>query len=492
MASAQSQVTSSTDAARAVSKEEAWELRLQYGIVSRSGGLTDSGPGLTYTGITPNDLALRGWLWFLFDVVGVGLSLEREAFALYDNGVRVTGGGLLRAHIGPTGRLRLGPVRLEALAGYAFHQLPDFGSTTSAPTFMTGSRHAIMLAARALLDLGPVTIEGRFEYPLALATTNAAGASMPMPGFTVGGGVRLALARTGKVVWGAMADASYSTDNAPRNTAYQSLIRAGLALDLQWKDEPIVIRTGTVNVGVKGPDGKPLGRAIVSLETPSGPLSPPLDETGHAILADVLAGHVTAHAKLDGYEPADAEGDLAVLNTLALDLTMQKTPPKVGGLVVMVTDKITRAPLPNVSMKMGDQTYTTDDAGKVVIHDLNPGPVNLAFNADGYQPGSEAASIVAGVDSTVEVGLLSAKKRELATITGLVRSGRGGAPIQANLEIPEAKIKAKANAVGAFTFKVVGGTYTVNISGKGFLSQTKQLIVKDAEQAILNVDLQPK
>ena len=123
---------------------------------------------------------------------------------------------------------------------------------------------------------------------------------------------------------------------------------------------------------------------------------------------------------------------------------------------------------------------------------MKPGPVNLTFNADGYQPGSEAASIVAGVDSTVEVGLLSAKKRELATITGLVRSGRGGAPIQANLEIPEATIKAKANAVGAFTFKVVGGTYTVNISGKGFLSQTKQLIVKDAEQAILNVDLQPK
>lgn len=73
-----------------------------------------------------------------------------------------------------------------------------------------------------------------------------------------------------------------------------------------------------------------------------------------------------------------------------------------------------------------------------------------------------------------------------------MRSGRGGAPIQANLEIPEANIRAKANDKGSFTFKVIGGTYTVNISGKGFLTQSKQLVVKDAEQAILNVDLQPK
>jgi hypothetical protein len=386
----------------------------------------------------------------------------------------------------------LGPVRLEALVGYAFHQLPEFGSTLGTPRFATTSRHAVMLAARALFDLGPVTIEGRFEYPLALATTTAAGLPTTQTGLTAGLGVRVAVARSGTLVWGAMADGSYSTDTAPTGANSQRLIRAGIALDLQWKDEPVALNTGTVLVFVKTDDGTPLPSASVSLETPSGRRSVPLDAAGAATLVDVWAGHVTARATLDGYEPADAEGELSVATQCTLTLTLRKTPPKVGGLVITVADKVTHLPLPNVNVKLGETTYTTDATGTVTVRELKPGPVGLAFAAEGYRPDTEAASVVAGVDSRVDVGLLTAKKRELATITGLVRSGRGGAPIQANLEIPEASIKAKANAAGAFTFKVVGGSYTVTISGKGFLSQTKQLVVKDAEQAILNVDLQPK
>ncbi len=471
--------------------DEAWEARLRYGIVSRSGAVADSGPGLTYNGITPNDLAVRGWLWFLFDVAGVGLSVEREAFALYDNGQRVTGGGLLRAHVGPTGRLRLGPVRLEALAGYAFHQLPDFGNTTQTPSFRTGSRHAVLLAARGLVDIGPVTVEGRFEYPLALATTDATGAKIAMNGLTAGGGVRVAVARTGKLVWGAMADVSYSADSANAGT-YQRLLHAGVALDLQWKDEPTVIHTGAVIVTAVDADNKPLLKANLSVETPSGPLAPSLDDKGQALLADVLEGPIAVRATLDGYDPASAEGVLQAGQELRLNVRLQKTPPKVSGLLVSVTDKVSKAPLANVTVTLQDKTYTTDAAGKVAIKDILAGPVSLALTADGYQPGSEAASVVAGVDSTVDVTLLSAKKRELASITGLVRSGRGGAPVQANLEIPEANIRARANDKGAFAFKVVGGSYTVTISAKGFVTQTKQLTVKDAEQAILNVDLQPK
>ena len=391
VANAQAQVSSQSDSPKSISREEAWQARLQYGIVSRSGALNDSGPGLSYSGITPNDLAVRGWLWLLADVAGLGLAVEREAFALYENGTRVTGGGLIRAHLGPTGRLRLGPVRLEALAGYAFHQLPDFGNTTSTPVFGTTNRHAVMLAARGLFDIGPVTIEGRFEYPLALATISASGISAPQPGFTAGGGVRVAVARTGNLVWGAMADASYSNDTAPAGVAYQSLIRAGLALDLQWKQEPTVIRAGLVRVSVKGSDGKPLPRAIVTLESPSGPLAPPLDETGAALLADVLAGHLTVNAKLDGYDPASAEGDLRAGGEVALAVTLQKTPPKVGGLVISVTDKVTKVTLGNVNVRLLEKTYTTDDDGKVTVRELNPGPVTLTFNADGYQPGSEAA-----------------------------------------------------------------------------------------------------
>ena len=56
----------------------------------------------------------------------------------------------------------------------------------------------------------------------------------------------------------------------------------------------------------------------------------------------------------------------------------------------------------------------------------------------------------------------------------------------------EAGIKAKADARGGFVFRLAGGTYTVTISAKGFVTQTKQVTVKDGDQAIFNVDLQPK
>lgn len=474
------------------SKEEVWQARLQYGIVTRSGAVNDSGPGLTYTGLTPNDFAVRGWLWLLADLAGVGLSVEREAFALYDNGVRITGGGLIRAHVGPTFRYRLGPVRLEALAGYAFHQLPDFGNTATTPVFGAGSRHGLMLAARGLFDIGPVTVEGRFEYPLPLVNRDSFGQPSKMGGLTAGGGVRVALARTGNVIWGAMADASYTTDSAPANAVYQRLIRAGLALDLQWKVEPLIIRTGGITIYVKTEDGRPLGRAMVTLDTPSGLLSPSLDDEGHAMVADVLAGHLSAQARLEGYDPIDQEGDLSAGGELTLTFALHKTPPTVGSLLVSVADKVTKRPLSKVKIRLGEETFTTDDQGKAVLKDLKPGLFTLAFTADGYQPTNEAASVVAGVDSPLEVSMLSAKKRELATITGLVRSARGGSPIQANLEIPEANLRAKANDKGAFNFRVIGGTYTVTISGRGFMTQIKQIVVKDAEQAILNVDLQPK
>src|SRR4051812_8535443 len=85
-----------------------FEARLRYGVWLRSGKQTDAGPSLSYNGLTPNDLALSAWGWFLVDNhVGAFLSLQREGFALYEGDARRTGGALIRFSVGPTGRVNL-------------------------------------------------------------------------------------------------------------------------------------------------------------------------------------------------------------------------------------------------------------------------------------------------------------------------------------------------------------------------------------------------
>jgi hypothetical protein len=123
---------------------------------------------------------------------------------------------------------------------------------------------------------------------------------------------------------------------------------------------------------------------------------------------------------------------------------------------------------------------------------LKPGPVAMSLELSGYQKGEEAASVVAGKTSEVSVVLTPEKKRVPATITGLVRSTKGGAPISADLEVPQMKLKTRADAKGAFSFRLEGGTYTVKISAPGYVTQSKDVTVKDGDQAIFNVDLYPK
>jgi hypothetical protein len=62
---AQNVISNSVPQKRTKSEEQA-QIRARYGVAIRSGGEADSGPGLTYSGVSPNDIALSAWAWFLF------------------------------------------------------------------------------------------------------------------------------------------------------------------------------------------------------------------------------------------------------------------------------------------------------------------------------------------------------------------------------------------------------------------------------------------
>ena len=485
----------SVTGSRTITSPELFQARLHYGVAERTGGQTDSASQtLTYSGLSTNDLALDAWGWLLLDGhLGLFGSLHREAFALYDGGTRVTGGSLLRAAIGPTGRLTLGPVKLDAAVGYAFDQLPVFGSSAS-PAFRATTRHGVLLAARGIVDVGPVSIEAHGEVPISLAAIDLAGGKANSSGFSVGGAIRLQLIRTGGLMWGLLADVSYVSDSTTGTGGLrsdQSMIRGGGAVDVKWQEEAVILVPLFGDVQVRIVDAQ-TGLVMSGAQVEIGTQPLVTDATGIARLSGLLPGAVSAKASAGGYVPAQAEGTIAAGSLLSLEVKLKKEAPKVGNLVIVVSTKELKKPIARATVKVGDATALTDEQGTAKFGDLPPGPIAIAVTADGYNPAEEAGSVVAGKSSEVTVAMVEVKQRIPATITGLVRSTAGGKPVAADLEIPQAKSKTQASASGAFTFRLEGGTYTVNISAPGYLSQTKSVTVRDGDQAIFNVDLHPR
>lgn len=492
---AQTSVTGS--AVRTQWADDQAQVRLRYGVAVRTGNETDSGPGLSYSGVSPNDLALTGWLWFLLgDHLGLTAGVQREAFSLLDRGTTVTSGALMRANVGPTGRVRLGPVRLEAAASYSFQQLPVFGTLTI-PAFSTVQRHGVLLAARGLLNLGPVTIEGRFEYPLAIANVGRAVSSR---GIGAGGGVRVQLFRTGFLKWGLLADAQWhndslaTTDTSTPLAASQSVVRAGLALDLQWKDPKLETdsqgRRGNLKIMVRGEQG-PLSGVPIVVTGGGSQRDVVTGADGSAMLAEVEPGELFAQASLKGYVSRESKVSLGAGEDRVVELMLDQEKPRVGGLSIKVVAFEGAAPLA-ARVELNGKTTATSAAGTLMVEGLAPGPLTVKVAAPGFTPGEEAASVVAGTVSELTVTLVPEKKRVPATLRGQVRSARGGKPVVAQLEIRELKQTIAADEDGSFSVQIPGGKYTVRITAARFVAQTKTVTVRDGDQAIFNVDLAPK
>ncbi|MEW5742805.1 MAG: carboxypeptidase regulatory-like domain-containing protein [Myxococcota bacterium] len=469
---------------------ELFQARLRYAAAIRSGTEQDLGPGLSYSGVTPNDLAFAGWWWgLLWRHLGLTASVQREGFALYDDGgVKVTGGSLLRASAAPTGRYSFGPVTLEAAAGYSFAQLPVFGSIDT-PSLRTVARHAILLAARGLVALGPVTIEGRFEYPITVAMSTPTSTST---GLGAAGALRVNLFRTGPITWGLLAEAAWNQDSGTGEnlTASQSVLRVGGGIDLKWQEEKLVAKYARVSVRVTG-GGAPLANTTVGLSVGGARRELVTDAQGVAQAADVTPGSLVASVEAKGFLPGEQRAEAVAGQDLALTISLEKEPPKVGAIKVMVTSRVDGAPVA-ATVEWGGETRQTDTGGVLTIADLPPGPLALKLSAPGFTPGEEAASVVAGQTSEVKVTLVPEKKRLPATLNGHIRNVRGGKPIAATLEIKELKQTLTADAEGKFSVEIPGGKYTVKISAPKFITQTKQVTVRDGDQAIFNVELFPK
>ena len=163
-----------------------------------------------------------------------------------------------------------------------------------------------------------------------------------------------------------------------------------------------------------------------------------------------------------------------------------------GGVRLIVRDRKTRALLAGADAEVGGRALRTDAAGRAVLGGLRPGPVLVEVRLGDYLPAREAVTVVGSKTTELVLDLVAHRDRVPATITGIVRSTRGGARLRAQLEVPELALKTQAAPDGTFSFQALAGKYSVVITAKGHAPQTKTLEVADGDQAIFNVDLHPK
>ncbi|HZI11971.1 MAG TPA: carboxypeptidase regulatory-like domain-containing protein [Myxococcus sp.] len=491
---------------RAEDGAERASLRLRYGVSLRDGQQADVGPGLTYEGLTPNDLAVVGTAWPL-RWLGGWVGLQREAFDLKEGTQRITGGSLVRASLGPRVRASLGPVWGEAGLGYGYAQLPLFGGS-EAPELLRGVRHAALLSGRLLvsLPLWGLKVEARGELPAALAVRDAAGTGGRATGFAAGGAVLVPLVGASRWAGTLVLDFQHVQDTVTLEDGTRSeqrLRRVGAALEFAWREaspsrsgggfvtsEPV----GALSLRVLDAEtGAPLPGARVVLEA-GGEAREPREADAQGLVEEeaLPVGEVSVKVSAEGYAPVEERATVAEDGRAALEVRARRLPPAPGGLRVKVVNAQTGAPLPGVRVAVGPAQVRTDVAGEVRVKDLPPGPVAVVVSAPGFRAAEEAAVVVSGQESEVAVPLAAERKGEPATLNGYVRSTRGGQPLSATLVIPQAKVRKRTDATGAFSFRVKPGTYRVTISARGHLPQTKVIKLRDGEQAIFNVDLFPR
>jgi hypothetical protein len=480
-------------------------LRLRFGVSLREGQQVDPGPGLTYSGVTPNDLAVGGVFYGLGrEWLGAQASLQREAFTLFRESDRVSEGSLLRLSLGVAARRRLGPVWGELSAGYGFAQLPLFAaSDTLSPVFQRGGRHAAFLGGRLHFPIfSRVRGEVRGEFPLALAAQDAEGGGASSSGFSAGAALIIPLKRVARWQGSLVLDYQFlrdrlTADSGPRSE--QTLQRMGAALELSWHDAELPTQLATGAPGalalqvLDAETGAPLAGAQVRLVVKGeARVARAADAQGQVVEPELTPGEVVAQVTAEGYEPAEGRVTVVSGGRATLEVRSRKLPPAVGSLKVVVLDKRNNQPLADVPVVVGSESLRTDAAGQVRVGELAPGPVLVKVSAPEFQAVEEAAIIVSGQEAELAVPLAPAKRVGFATISGQVRSTRQGLPLVATLVIPTAKVRARANAEGSFSLKLKPGTYRIIISAKGHLTQTKSVTVRDGEQAIFNVDLFPR
>jgi hypothetical protein len=219
---------------------EVGAVRFRYGVARHQALFLDAGVARPADGLAADDVSLSA-LIFGEGPLGASFLVGREliTFAVGD-----AGGGfhqsLARLRVGPSGRLIMGPVVLDATFAYELAQLPLWSGEVGPP--QVGWHHAVVVSPRVRVVLPwELRLELSAELPLSLWAGSSGGEPMERQAAGLGIALGRQLGRMDRLTYGLLLDFHAATSDASRgvgDAAYLRTARVGLVAELAWDAAP--------------------------------------------------------------------------------------------------------------------------------------------------------------------------------------------------------------------------------------------------------------
>jgi len=383
----------------------------------------------------------------------------------------------LEGQVGPHFASRSG----VSAAGTAL-QRSFLGPTVGAVATLSPSRVFGLQAWVRLIPVGAGLQSDRASFLAGAVGVQAALGALRL------GAVQLGLSAT---VEGALSTGSFEVRKVSGTTdtitVNQGALRFGIGLSVLQFIPPLDVPKPSgpqALVGrVEDAQGQPVANAKVQLDARDLATS---DARGEFSFASVPDGPHQLTAELEGLTPGASEVTAPVREVVVLRLGPATGP---GTLVGRVSSNELPCAGATVTAVEAKVSAKSDAEGRYTLAKVGPGPVTVKVTAPEYKDLEEVVQVQPGVSATVDFTLVPKAAAAQATLRGLVRSKTGEA-VKATVRVVELKVKLAVKADGRFTADVPSGKYTLVIEAKGYVTQTKTVVVSGGDQAIFHTELE--
>ena len=187
-------------------------------------------------------------------------------------------------------------------------------------------------------------------------------------------------------------------------------------------------------------------------------------------------------------------GETKLVETIRERKVEQKADAKPTRVEGTVVDARTRKPVSGVIVAMvgaGLPPVASDvDTGRFLTHDLKGATVKLKASKDGYKEIEQELKLEAGKTAQVELALEAEEKKAAFELTVASKKKPVTATVAFVGTANQSAATSEANK-DPVRVEVLAGTYTVNVTSEGYLSQTKEVQISAGGSMPLTFDLTP-